>query len=201
MTASSSLTLTNLLHDVRNCRHCEHSLSHGPRPIVRANASAKVLIIGQAPGTKVHHSGIPWDDPSGIRLRSWMGVDEQTFYDESQIAIIPMGFCYPGKGKSGDLPPRPECAPLWHERLLKQLPSIRCTLLIGQYAQNYYLQDNYKTLTERVRHWHDYAPRFFVLPHPSPRNQIWLKRNSWFEQELLPPLQHRIHQSLADRSQ
>ncbi len=160
--------------------------------MLRASSTAKILVIGQAPGTKVHASGVPWDDASGKRLRNWMGIDDELFYDESIIAIVPMGFCYPGKGNSGDLPPRTECAPAWHNKVLELLPSISCTLLIGQYAQNYYLQSKHKTLTDRVRHWKDFAPRYFVLPHPSPRNQIWLKRNNWFEQETVPALQESI---------
>jgi len=187
--------LTSLLTQVRACEICKGSIPE-PRPTLRAAESASILIIGQAPGTKVHESRIPWDDPSGKRLRSWMAVDEEVFYDESKIAIIPMGFCYPGKGKSGDLPPRQECASTWHEQLLNFLPQIKCTLLIGQYAQNYYLKSEYKTLTERVRSWREFAPHFFVLPHPSPRNQLWLRKNSWFEEETVPALQKTIRSIL-----
>lgn len=184
--------IASLFHEIRQCRHCEPELLLGARPVVRGSATAKVLVIGQAPGTKVHASGIPWDDASGKRLRHWMGLDEQVFYDESLVAIMPMGFCYPGKGRSGDLPPRPECAPMWHERMLAALPNVQLTLLIGQYAQRYYLQDSYNSLTETVKHWERYLPRFFPLPHPSPRNQIWLKQNPWFEMEAVPELRRRI---------
>ena len=187
--------LPALLSEIRSCQICQ-GLIPEPRPVIRANSSANVLIIGQAPGTKVHASGIPWDDASGKRLRGWMAVDEAQFYDEAKIAIVPMGLCYPGKGKSGDLPPRSECAPAWHEKVLQYLPNIKCTLLIGQYAQNYYLQSEHTTLTERVRDWQQFAPDFFVLPHPSPRNQIWLKKNSWFETETVPALQKAIRSIL-----
>lgn len=183
--------LTLLLKEISDCQICR-GLIPEPNPVLRASDTSRILIIGQAPGTKVHASGIPWNDASGNRLRDWMGVDSETFYDETKIAIVPMGFCYPGKGKSGDLPPRPECAPEWHERILSELSDIRCTLLIGQYAQNYYLKDGYTTLTERVRSWREQAPRNYVLPHPSPRNQIWLKRNGWFEEEVIPHLRESI---------
>jgi uracil-DNA glycosylase len=189
-------SLAELITEVRACTVCAKSLPLGPRPILAAAKSSRVLIIGQAPGTRVHASGTPWDDPSGDRLRAWMGVDKQQFYDERLFAIVPMGFCYPGKGKSGDLPPRPECAPLWHEKLLAQMPNIKMTLLIGQYAQNYYLRDQFKTLTDRVRNWHDAPPNYLPLPHPSPRNQIWMKRNPWFATELVPHLCARIDQIL-----
>ncbi len=190
--------LISLLDDIRGCRHCEAVLPLGARPVVRAGASARLLIIGQAPGTRVHASGIPWDDPSGDRLREWLDLDAETFYDESRIAIMPMGFCYPGKGKTGDLPPRPECAPLWHSRLLDVLPNIELTLLIGQYAQQHYLESGdsalptYRTLTERVRNFRQYAPDYLPLPHPSPRNRLWLKRNPWFEAEVVPALRRRM---------
>ena len=181
-----------LINNIRQCRDCEADLPLGARPIVRGAALAKILIIGQAPGAKVHASGIPWDDASGRRLREWMGVDEQKFYDESRIFIMPMGFCYPGKGSSGDLPPRPECAPKWHEALLAELPNIEIILLIGQYAQKYYLKENFINLTETVEGFQRYLPRYFPLPHPSPRNQFWLKKNPWFEQNAIPELQRRI---------
>lgn len=189
-------SLTALLTEIRSCSVCADSLPLGPRPVLRIKKSSRVLIIGQAPGTRVHASGIPWDDPSGDRLRDWMGVDKHQFYDERLFAIMPMGFCYPGKGKSGDLPPRPECAPLWHEKLLSRMPNIELTLLIGQYAQQYYLQDDFKTLTDRVKNWTDAAPNYLPLPHPSPRNQIWLKKNPWFANELVPHLSVRIEQIL-----
>ncbi len=187
--------LENLLTEIRRCRLCE-GLIPEPRPVFRARVSTNILLVGQAPGAKVHLSGIPWNDASGNRLRRWMDVDEDTFYDESRIAIIPMGFCYPGKGRSGDLPPRPECASTWHARLRAQLPNIRCTLLIGRYAQAHYLSDDYNTLTERVRHWRALSPAVFVLPHPSPRNQLWLRKNPWFESETVPSLQEAIRELL-----
>ncbi len=190
--------LIALLEDIRACRHCVADLPLGPRPVLRAGPSARVLIIGQAPGTKVHASGIPWDDASGARLREWMNIDADTFYDESQIAIVPMGFCYPGRGKSGDLPPRVECAPLWHARLLAGMPDIALTLVIGQYAQQHYLAGEevafptFRTLTERVQNYAVYGAAYLPLPHPSPRNRLWLRRNSWFERDVLPELRRRL---------
>ncbi|QCR23742.1 uracil-DNA glycosylase family protein [Pontibacter sp. SGAir0037] len=181
--------LESLLAKVRACRICEESLPLGPNPVVRAAATAKLLIVGQAPGTRVHASGIPWDDQSGKRLRQWLGIDAATFYDTSKVAIIPMGFCYPGKGKSGDLPPRPECAQHWHQLLLAQLPAIELTLLVGKYAQDYFLGHTAKgTLTETVAAWQSYLPHYMPMPHPSPRNQFWLKRHPWFEAEAVPAL-------------
>ncbi len=186
------LELLDLLAEVRACRHCAGELPLGPNPVLRASASARLLIVGQAPGTKVHATGIPWNDPSGDRLRQWLQMDRDTFYDESRIAIVPMGFCYPGKGKSGDLPPRAECAPLWHAPLLEQMPGLELVLLVGQYAQQYYLGKSSESLAERVRRWRDFAPRFLPLPHPSPRNTLWLKRNPWFEHEVVPELRARV---------
>ena len=187
--------LDSLLTEVRRCQICKSSIP-APNLVLRATQSARLLVIGQAPGTKVHASGIPWNDASGKRLRDWMGVTDEVFYDDALVAIIPMGFCYPGKGKSGDLPPRPECAPQWHEALLEMLPRIRCTLLIGQYAQNYYLPSKYKTLTERVRNWQKFSPSNYVLPHPSPRNQLWLRKNPWFEQQAVPHLRKSVRSIL-----
>lgn len=188
------------LAEVRNCKLCSEYLPLGPRPVLVADSRARVLIVGQAPGTRVHASGIPWDDPSGDRLRGWLGLTPGEFYDPRKIAIVPMGFCYPGRGKSGDLPPRPECAPHWHPPILKLLPNIETTLLIGQYAQRYYLggqgQLRHKNLTERVKAWRDYAPRWVPLVHPSPRNQYWLQKNPWFEAQLIPPLRQRIRELL-----
>nr|WP_159238628.1 uracil-DNA glycosylase family protein [Zhongshania aliphaticivorans] len=184
-------TLATLLTAVHDCNLCAANLPLGPRPVVHVDASARILIIGQAPGTRVHESGIPWNDPSGDRLRQWLNIDRAQFYSDERLAIMPMGFCYPGKGRSGDLPPRKECAPHWHERLLAQMPSIDLVLLIGQYAQNYYLNDEFKTLTERVEN-HPADSYFFPLPHPSPRNQLWLKRNPWFETRVLPRLRRRV---------
>lgn len=188
-----SETLDDLLTRIRACRLCEAHLPLGPRPVLRASASARLLIVGQAPGTKVHESGIPWNDASGIRLRHWLGIERETFYDEQRIAIVPMGFCYPGKGESGDLPPRPECSATWHPQLLPRLTNLRLTLLIGHYAQQYFLGSNRgKTLTDTVRNFHAYLPGTIPLPHPSPRNQLWLKTNPWFEQELIPELRAAV---------
>ena len=190
---TKSNQLDALLAKVRACQHCVAHLPLGARPVLRAHADAKVLIIGQAPGTKVHATGIPWDDPSGDRLRTWMDVDRDAFYDERRFAIVPMGFCYPGKGKSGDLPPRPECAPLWHQRLLGHCHNSNLLLLIGQYAQRYYLGSNgKKNLTETVRAYREFLPAFLPMPHPSPRNQLWLKKNPWFEREVIPTLRDKL---------
>ncbi|WP_338524775.1 uracil-DNA glycosylase family protein [Pseudomonas batumici] len=187
-----------LLEDVRACEICAEFLPLGPRPVLQMHGSAKILIAGQAPGSKVHKTGIPFDDPSGDRLRDWMGIDRATFYDETRIAILPMGFCYPGKGKSGDLPPRPECAATWRAKLLARMPDIQLTLVIGQYAQNWHLRDSAKaSLTETVQAWQEYWPNVLPLPHPSPRNNIWLKRNAWFETQVLPALRARVERILS----
>ncbi len=187
-------SLEALLAEVRACRLCEAHLPLGPRPVLRADAGARVLIVGQAPGTRVHATGIPWNDPSGDRLRAWLAVDRDAFYDERRFAIIPVGLCYPGRGRSGDLPPRPECAPLWHPRLRALLPDIGLTLLVGQYAQAFYLGGRQKsTLTDTVRAWAGYLPEFLPLPHPSPRNTRWLAVNPWFEQDVIPVLRKRVH--------
>jgi len=192
--------LRRLLEDVRVCRVCEAHLPLGPRPVLRADARAKVLIVGQAPGTRVHATGLPWNDPSGDRLRAWLDVDRETFYDEARFAIIPVGLCYPGRGRSGDLPPRPECAPLWHPRLRSHLPAVRLTLLVGQYAQAYYLGDRRKaTLTATVHAGHEYRPDFLPLPHPSPRNTRWLRVNPWFERDVVPELRCRVAEVLSIR--
>lgn len=188
---------TDLIQQIHQCEICAPSLEHGCRPVVQADPNAKLLIIGQAPGLKVHHTGIAFNDPSGDRLRQWMGIDKATFYQADKIAIMPMGFCYPGKGKSGDLPPRKECAPQWHQALLAQLPNIELVLLIGQYAQQYYLDNKPSTLTETVKNWQQWAqlnskPSYLPLPHPSPRNNIWLKKNPWFEEQVVPALQQQV---------
>jgi uracil-DNA glycosylase len=187
-----------LLREVRACRICEAELPLGPRPVLRARASARVLIVGQAPGTRVHETGIPWNDPSGERLRSWMNVDRETFYDESRFAIVPMGFCYPGRlPRGGDMPPRPECAQHWLERILECLPNIELTLLFGQYAHRQYLgAARKKTLTETVQAWQEYTPRYLPMPHPSPRNIGWLQRHPWFEADVVPYLRRRVRQTL-----
>lgn len=186
------LPLRDLLADIRACRHCAQRLPLGPRPVLRAGDSARLLIVGQAPGTRVHASGVPWDDPSGDRLRDWLQLDKDRFYDEQRVAIVPMGFCYPGKGKSGDLPPDPACAPRWHGPLLERLPHLDLVLLVGSYAQQYYLDASRETLAARVRRWRDFGPRFFPLPHPSPRNNLWLRKNPWFEAEVIPALRRRV---------
>ena len=193
-TSGKDMDLTKLFNEIRSCTLCSKDLPLGPRPIIRGSASAKLVIIGQAPGTKVHASGVPWDDASGKRLRSWLGLTPEVFYDESKIAIVPMGFCYPGKSKSGDLPPRHECAPLWHDRVFELLPNIKLTILIGQYAQERYLGIRYKeNLTETVRNWKEYIESGFLpLVHPSPRNGIWLRKNPWFEGEVVPHLKQKV---------
>lgn len=191
--------MKNLLSEIRSCTVCKAFLPHAPKPIIQASAASKIIIIGQAPGLKVQNSGVPWDDISGNNLREWMGVDKQTFYNEKIFALVPMGFCYPGRGKSGDLPPRPECAPLWHPKVLKAMPKVKLTLLIGHYAQNYYLKDNVKnTLTETVHNFHEYLPNYIPLPHPSPRNNIWQKKNEWFKEKLIPHLQEMVKSILEE---
>ncbi len=184
--------LAHLLQQVHQCRQCESALPLGANPVLQAGTGARLLIIGQAPGTRVHYSSMPWNDPSGERLRDWLIMDKSRFYNPEQVAIVPMGFCYPGKGSSGDLPPRPECAPTWHQQLLALLPDIELTLLIGQYAQKNYLSGVPGSVTETVRSWQRWAPGYFPLPHPSPRNTLWLQRNPWFTEEVLPALRARI---------
>lgn len=190
-------TLDRLLDEVRLCAVCAAHLPLGPRPIVQLGREARVLIVGQAPGSKVHASGVPWRDDSGDRLRGWMGIDEATFYDARRVAIAPMGFCYPGAGANGDLPPRPECAPLWHERLFSHLPERKLTLLVGGYAQGSYLKGRGRpTLTETVRGFRRHLPRIFPLPHPSWRSTIWMRRNPWFQTEALPALREALAKAL-----
>ena len=194
---TSANSLDALLTEIRGCALCADHLPLGPNPILQASITARLLIVGQAPGTRVHESGIPWDDASGERLRSWLQISKADFYNEKQIAIIPMGFCYPGRGKSGDLPPRKECADQWLPTLQAILPQINTTLLIGQYAIHHYLGERRKkNLTETVKNWQSYAPEFFPLPHPSPRNNIWIKRNPWFNEEVLPALQTYLQKAL-----
>lgn len=193
--------LDSLLAEIRACRACADALPLGPRPVLQAGAGASILVVGQAPGARVHASGIPWDDASGARLRQWMGVDDSVFYDASRIALVPMGFCYPGRGKSGDLPPRSECAPLWLDTLLARLPGIRLTLLLGQYAQRRFLGRAARaSLTETVAACADYGPGCMPLPHPSPRNQGWFQHHPWFARDLLPVLRERVQAALAAHS-
>lgn len=190
---NANTQLQRLLTELRACTVCAANLPFPPRPVVRAGSTARLMVVGQAPGRKVHETGIPWNDPSGDRLRQWLNLTREQFYDESRIAIIPAGFCYPGTGKSGDLPPRPECAPLWHPRLLDALPHIELTLLIGSYAQAYYLGKRAKaSLADTVQAWREYLPEFLPLPHPSPRNMRWFKTHPWFEAEVVPELRRRI---------
>jgi len=202
------MKLDELLINIRACRACEAELPLGPKPILSVSSTAKLLIVGQAPGVRVHDSGVPWNDASGERLREWMGIDKTIFYDSNQVAILPMGFCYPGKGKSGDLPPKPQCARLWRQPLHEHLGNVQLTLLIGQYAQRYYLGNRFEnglnndfettfvSLTHTVKNWRSYLPEFLPLPHPSPRNNIWLRNNPWFEREVLPVLRRCVAQTL-----
>jgi len=195
-TRSDSLEL--LLERVAKCLLCEVAMGHAARPVLSMHVDSRVVVIGQAPGSKVHASGMPWDDASGRLLREWLDVSDSTFYDTRHFALMPMGFCYPGKSKGGDLPPRSECAPLWHKVLLQHLKSCRMILLIGLYAQKYYLgKDAQANLTENVRHYRDYLPRFFPLPHPSPRNRIWMARNPWFQVYVLPALKAQVAQVIS----
>lgn len=186
-------TLADLSAQIAACDLCAAHLPLGPRPVVRLKADARLLIIGQAPGTKVHETGIPWNDPSGDRLRDWLGLDRETFYDHPAIAIMPMGFCYPGRmEKGGDNPPRPECAPQWHTRALTLMPDVELTLLVGSYAQNHYLKGiREKTMTATVARWRDYLPRYLPTPHPSWRTTAWLAKNRWFESDIVPWLRRK----------
>jgi|TARA_B110000908_G_scaffold172161_1_gene238072 uracil-DNA glycosylase len=189
--------MKHLLSQIKQCTICKEHLDLGPRPALAAHKNSKIVIIGQAPGTKVHASGIPWDDASGRQLRKWLNVSDEDFYDIEKFAIIPMGFCYPGKGKSGDMPPRKECAPQWHQELFDKMPNLELIVLIGMYAQNYYLKENAKsTLTETVDNYPEYLPKYFVLPHPSPRNRFWFTKNPWFDREVLPELKGKVKRIL-----
>jgi uracil-DNA glycosylase len=190
------VSFLSLLKDVRSCSICKAHLPLGPRPVLQVHPKAQILIAGQAPGRRVHESGVSFNDPSGDRLRQWLGILPDVFYDAEKIALMAMGFCYPGTGKSGDLPPRPECAPAWREQLLGHLSNVQMTLVLGQYAQAYHFGKSRLSLTERVLRWRDTWPHVVPLPHPSPRNNLWLKRNLWFEKELLPSLQEKVSQIL-----
>jgi uracil-DNA glycosylase len=186
-----------LLVEIQQCTVCAPYLPLGPRPVVQLSSQARILIAAQAPGRKVHRTGIPFDDPSGSRLRAWLGIDRDTFYDNEKVAILPMGFCYPGKGRTGDLPPRRECSKIWHARILDHLKNIRLKIIIGRYALDYHLPElRSSSLTEAVRRWQSVGPEIVPLPHPSPRNTGWLKRNPWFEEEVLPALRQRVEESL-----
>jgi uracil-DNA glycosylase len=190
--------LGRLVEKVQACTVCAANLPHSPRPVLQVSPTARLLIVGQAPGRRVHETGIPWNDPSGDLLRQWLGMTREQFYDAARIAIVPTGLCYPGTAKGGDLPPRPECAPLWHPQLIQAMPQIRLTLLIGAYAQAYYLgRRRGRTLADTVAGWREFPPSLFPLPHPSPRNRLWLKRNPWFETEVLPALRERVGAALA----
>jgi len=192
-TTVSGDVLNALLCEVRACTVCSAYLTAGTRPVLQVHPDARILIAGQAPGRKVHKSGIPFDDASGERLRQWMGITRETFYDATRIAILPMGFCFPGTGRSGDLPPRSECAPLWRQRLLDQMPNVDLTLIIGDYAQQWHLPGAHgNTVTETVANWRSHWPATLPMPHPSPRNNIWLKTNPWFVADVVPALQKRI---------
>ena len=191
------IALASLLSEVRACVLCAEHLPLGPRPVVQMQRSARILIAGQAPGRKVHETGVPFNDASGDRLRTWLGLSRVVFYDAGQVAILPMGFCFPGTGRSGDLPPRPECAPAWRAALMSQLKHLRLTLVIGQYAQAYHLPNEAGSVTEAVKAWRKNWPHTVPLPHPSPRNNLWLKRNPWFEKELVPALRLRVKDVLG----
>lgn len=188
---------SSLLAEVRACTLCKNELPLGPRPVLQLHPNARILIAGQAPGRKVHESGVPFDDASGDRLRAWLGVSREQFYDPELFAILPMGFCYPGTGKSGDLPPRSECAPAWRKQLLEQLNNLEITLVLGQYAQACHFDGPALSVTERVRTWRNHWPRLIPLPHPSPRNNLWLRRNPWFEGEVVPSLQLQVAEIIA----
>lgn len=188
---------TILLNKVRACTLCEQHLPLGARPVLQLHPKARILIAGQAPGKKVHETGIPFNDASGKRLRTWLGITPEVFYDPEKIAILPMGFCFPGTGKSGDLPPRKECEPAWRKQLLQQLEKLELTIVLGQYAQAYHFPDHQASVTELVKNWQMYWPNLIPLPHPSPRNQLWLRNNPWFEAEVIPALQKRVAEILC----
>jgi uracil-DNA glycosylase len=189
--------VNKLLKEIRACEVCKNFLPNKPRPILQAGIHSKIIIIGQAPGQKVQDSGIPWDDLSGNELRRWLGVSKEQFYDDVLFALVPMGFCYPGKSATGDLPPRPECAPLWHHQILSKFKSVELIILIGQYSQKHYLGKNFKpTLTENVKNFKEFLPFYLPLVHPSPRNKIWQKKNPWFEIEVVPFLQQKVKKLL-----
>ena len=193
-------TFSKTQQEIKSCEICSDHLPMGPRPVFQVHPAARILIAGQAPGIRVHKTGVPFDDPSGNRLREWMGITSDTFYNEEKIAILPMGFCYPGTGKSGDLPPRPECATKWRDLLLGFMPNIELVLVIGQYAMKWHMEGQQKkNLTETVRNWPEYFDSGLMpLPHPSPRNNIWLKKNEWFEGDVLPTLQSKVKELIGE---
>lgn len=189
--------MIDLLRIASQCTLCAERLPLGANPVFSAAKSSRILIVGQAPGLAVHRSGIPWDDKSGSNLRDWLAVDQAQFYNPDVFGIVPMAFCYPGKGKSGDLPPSKECAPQWHQKFLAEMKQLELILLIGKFAQDYYLPSDKSTLTERVRNYKKYLPEYFVLPHPSPRNNIWQAKNEWFKATVLPELKNKVHQLIS----
>lgn len=190
--------MDQLLKEIKNCQLCKNHLPFGCNPVFTAHTESKIIVIGQAPGRVVHNTGIPWNDKSGDNLRNWMGIDKSIFYDVAKISLIPMGFCYPGTGKSGDFPPKKECAPQWHQALFDYMPQVELVLLVGQYAQNYYLNKQMKTnLTETVKYYKCYLPNYFPLPHPSPRNNIWQAKNEWFKRDVLPELKQQVQSILS----
>lgn len=198
LTNHSTTGIPPLIQQIKDCTICAEHLPLGPKPILQVHPDAKIAIIGQAPGQLAHKSGIPWDDPSGRRLREWLGVSDEEFYDPTRFGIVPMGFCYPGKGKGGDMPPRPECAPKWHAPVMKLMPGLRLTILIGAYAQKQVLASKReRTLTATVQNYEAYLPAYFVLPHPSPRNQIFLRKNPWIEVTVVPHLRSIIRDILS----
>ena len=197
MSTQKSTQLIKLVEEISACTLCEKDLELGPRPVLQVHKEAKILISGQAPGIKVHQSGVPFDDASGERLRLWMGINRETFYDPHKIAILPMGFCYPGKAASGDLPPMKRCAETWRSLVLEQLSHIQLNLVIGTYAQHWHLGKTDLNLTETVRTWKNIESDVIPLPHPSPRNNIWLKKNPWFEKDVLPVLRGSVRQALG----
>ncbi len=190
--------MEQLLEKIRACHACS-DLPRGPKPIVQGASGSRIVIISQAPGWKAHESAVPFDDASGERLRDWLGLSPEQFYNPDLLAIMPMGFCYPGKAKSGDLPPRKICSQLWHGSFLSKLQNRRLTLLIGNYAQNAYLDSRKKTGTEKIKSWEDYGPDYIPLPHPSPLNNIWLAKNPWFESEVIPEIKKRVKAAIEDR--
>lgn len=190
----------SLLTKIKQCTLCANDLPNAPNPILQFRSTASIMIIGQAPGIHAHQTNKPWNDASGRRLREWLNLSESVFYNPAKIAIVPMGFCYPGTGKSGDLPPRPECAHHWHQLIRQSLNEIKVTLLVGQYAQRYYLKDK-DTLTSRCKNWHRYRSKYLVLPHPSPRNNLWLRKNPWFESEVMPEMRSIVNGILTGKAE